>query len=48
MSKICFSSGKKRYSTEKEAQKIILLQDVSLKSYFCKDCNGWHLTKDNR
>ena len=56
MNKICFSSEKRRYSTEKEAQTVILLvgvkyesgKTVILKTYLCEDCNGWHLTKTNR
>lgn len=45
MNKICFSSRKKRYPTEKDAQKVILLQNIPLQYYFCEDCSGWHLTK---
>ncbi len=53
MNKICFSSGKRRYPTEKEAQTVILLvgiqyysnKFVKLKAYSCEDCGGWHLTK---
>jgi len=46
MKKICYvSPNKKRYSTEKDAQKAALSQDVPLAVYFCEDCSGWHLTK---
>jgi hypothetical protein len=42
---ICQSSKKKRYSTEKEAHKIILLLGINMHIYQCEDCNGYHLTK---
>lgn len=37
---------KKRYSTQKDAQTAIILSDLPLIVYFCKDCKGWHLTKN--
>jgi hypothetical protein len=47
------SCGKNRYSSREEADMVARQQeilfaanDLKLKSYFCGDCGGWHLTRE--
>jgi|TARA_R110000868_G_scaffold75946_6_gene218857 hypothetical protein len=43
--KKCFHHpNKKRFSTKKEAELIILTSLKDLRIYYCDFCNGWHLT----
>ena len=44
--KICFEfPKKKRYNTQKDAERAILLIDnQNISAYNCDSCKGWHLT----
>lgn len=41
--------NKKRYATQKKANLVLLAQlketALSLRTYFCSSCKGYHLTK---
>lgn len=47
MKKCFLFPNKKRYSTQKDAQTVVILQNINLKIYFCENCNGYHLAKYN-
>lgn len=40
--------NKKRYSTKKDAETVILINNsVDLHAYYCDACKGWHLSSKN-
>jgi len=44
----CNQSGKNCYRSEDHAKRVMKRLSASLRSYRCKACGSWHLTKKHQ